>query len=306
MKDLAARWKGIPVTDLLDGVRAGNIRAGDGAMGTMLQSAGLNDGGAPELWNVDRPKEIERILAGYADAGAQLLTTNTFGGSRPRLLMHGLEDRVHELNKAAAQIARSVADSHEGVFVLGDVGPSGELLEPMGTLTAEAAQELFAEQIEGLIDGGVDGIIIETMSDLTEVRAAVDASRQVAPEIPVFATLSFDTNLHTMMGVSPEQAVVELSAMGADVVGANCGRGFEELESIARKMVQARPDGSLLLMQSNAGLPELVGADFVYNGTPDGMGDLARLLKDLGVDVVGSCCGSTPEHAAVIRGVMVP
>ena len=109
MKDLAVRWKGIPVTDLLDGVRAGNIRAGDGAMGTMLQSAGLNDGGAPELWNVDRPKEIERILAGYADAGAQLLTTNTFGGSRPRLLMHGLEDRVHELNKAAAQIARMPA-----------------------------------------------------------------------------------------------------------------------------------------------------------------------------------------------------
>ena len=293
------------MTDLLDGISAGDIRAADGGMGTMLQSAGLDDGGAPELWNVDRAEEIESILAGYADAGAQLLTTNTFGGSRPRLIMHGLEDRVHELNKAAAEIARGVADSRNGVFVMGDVGPSGELLSPMGTLTPDAAQELFAEQIEGLVDGGVDGILIETMSDLTEVRAAIDASRQVAAHVPIAVTLSFDTNLHTMMGVSPEQAVVELPAMGADVVGANCGRGFEEMELIARKMVEARPDGSLLMMQSNAGLPELVGAEFVYNGSPDRIRDLARLMKDLGVDVVGSCCGSTPEHTAVIRSVMV-
>jgi 5-methyltetrahydrofolate--homocysteine methyltransferase len=273
-------------------------------MGTMLQSAGLDDGGAPELWNVERADEIERILTSYADAGAQLLTTNTFGGSRPRLQMHGLEDRVHELNKAAAEIARRVADAHVDVFVMGDVGPSGELLEPMGTLTPESAQELFAEQIEGLVAGGVDAIVIETMSDLAEVRAAVDAARQVAPELPIFATLSFDTNLHTMMGVSPEQAVVELSSIGADVVGANCGRGFEEMTTIAQKMAEARPEGTLLFMQSNAGLPELVGADFIYNGTPEGMAELAAALKDMGVDVVGSCCGSTAEHTAAILRTM--
>ena len=292
------------MSKLLDAIRAGDVRVGDGAMGTMLQSAGLDDGGAPELWNVERADEIERILTSYADAGAQLLTTNTFGGSRPRLQMHGLEDRVHELNKAAAEIARRVADAHVDVFVMGDVGPSGELLEPMGTLTPESAQELFAEQIEGLVAGGVDAIVIETMSDLAEVRAAVDAARQVAPELPVFATLSFDTNLHTMMGVSPEQAVVELSSIGADVVGANCGRGFEEMTAIAQKMAEARPEGTLLFMQSNAGLPELVGADFVYNGTPEGMAELAAALKDMGVDVVGSCCGSTAEHTAAIRRTM--
>jgi 5-methyltetrahydrofolate--homocysteine methyltransferase len=292
------------VSKLLDAIRAGDVRVGDGAMGTMLQSAGLDDGGAPELWNVERADEIERILTSYADAGAQLLTTNTFGGSRPRLQMHGLEDRVHELNKAAAEIARRVADAHVDVFVMGDVGPSGELLEPMGTLTPESAQELFAEQIEGLVAGGVDAIVIETMSDLAEVRAAVDAARQVAPELPVFATLSFDTNLHTMMGVSPEQAVVELSSIGADVVGANCGRGFEEMTTIAQKMAEARPEGTLLFMQSNAGLPELVGADFIYNGTPEGMAELAAALKDMGVDVVGSCCGSTAEHTAAIRRTM--
>lgn len=290
---------------LLESVRSGEVRVGDGAMGTMLQAAGLDDGGAPELWNVEKPEEITRILTGYADAGAQYLTTNTFGGSRPRLQMHGLEDRVIELNRAAAQLARSVADAREGIFVLGDIGPSGDLLEPMGTLTPESAQELFAEQITGLVEGGVDGILIETMSDLAEVRAAVAAAKQVDPDLPVFATLSFDTNLHTMMGVSPAQAVVELSAMGADVVGANCGRGFEEMETIAEQMTQARPEGSLLLMQSNAGLPELVGADFVYNGSPEGMAELATKLKDMGVDVVGSCCGSTPEHTAAIRGVMI-
>ena len=273
-------------------------------MGTMLQDAGLIDGGAPELWNVEHAEVIERSLNDYADAGAQLLTTNTFGGSRPRLQMHALEDRVIELNRAAAQIARKVADAHDGVFVLGDIGPSGELLEPMGTLTPEAAQELFAEQMRGLVEGGVDGFLIETMSDLAEVRAAVAAAKEVAPDLPIVATLSFDTNLHTMMGVSPATAVVELSAMGADVVGANCGRGFEEMQTIAEQMTAARPEGSLLMMQSNAGLPELVGADFVYNGTPEGMAELAETLKAMGVDVVGSCCGSTPRHTAAIRSVM--
>jgi 5-methyltetrahydrofolate--homocysteine methyltransferase len=289
---------------LLDAIRVGDVRVGDGAMGTMLQNAGLDDGGAPELWNVEKADVIERILTEYADAGAQLLTTNTFGGSRPRLQMHGLEDRVIELNRAAAQIARGVADAHEGVFVLGDIGPSGELLEPMGTLTPESAQELFAEQMRGLVEGGVDGFLIETMSDLAEVRAAIAAAHDVAPDLPVVATLSFDTNLHTMMGVSPAQAVVELSAMGADMVGANCGRGFEEMRTIVERMVPARPEGVLLMIQSNAGLPELVGADFVYNGTPEGMAELASDLKAMGVNVVGSCCGSTPEHTAAIRTVM--
>lgn len=293
------------MSELLEAIRNGQVRVGDGAMGTALQGAGLDDGGAPELWNVEHADVIERILGEYADAGAQLLTTNTFGGSRPRLQMHGLEDRVLELNRAAAQLARKVADGRENVFVMGDIGPSGELLEPMGILTPEDAQELFAEQITGLVEGGVDAILIETMSDLAEVKAAVAAAKQVAPDLPVFATLSFDTNLHTMMGVSPAQAVVELTEMGADMVGANCGRGFEEMETIAMQMVEARPEGSLLFMQSNAGLPELVGADFVYNGTPEGMADLAKTLKEAGVDVVGSCCGSTAAHTAAIRSVMI-
>jgi 5-methyltetrahydrofolate--homocysteine methyltransferase len=288
------------VTTLIEAIKAGQVRVGDGAMGTQLQLLGLTDGGAPELWNVEQPERVRGVLASYAEAGAQLLTTNTFGGSRPRLAMHGLEDRVVELNRAAAEIARSVADEYEGVYVLGDIGPSGDLMEPMGIMTADDAQALFAEQITGLVAGGVDGILIETMSDLGEVEAAVKAAKATAPGLPVFATLSFDTNLHTMMGVSPAQAVVAMTEMGADVVGGNCGRGTQEMLVVAEQMAGARPAGSLLIMQSNAGLPELQGAEFVYTGTPEEMAEFAQAAWALGVDVVGGCCGSTADHVKAI------
>lgn len=293
------------MSQLLDEIRSGTIRVADGAMGTTLQTRGLDDGGAPELWNVEKPEVITAIFEEYVAAGSQLLTTNTFGGSRPRLQMHGLEDRVYELNKAAAEIARSVADATPGVYVMGDIGPSGDLMEPMGIMTHESAKELFEEQIQGLVDGGVDAILIETMSDLGEVKAAIDAAKTVATGLPILATLSFDTNLHTMMGVSPAQAVVALTELGADVVGANCGRGFEEMQTIAEQMIAARPESALLIMQTNAGLPELVGGEFVYNGTPEAMGALVQGLKDSGVDIIGACCGSTAEHVAAIRAVML-
>ena len=209
----------------------------DGAMGTMLQSLGLTDGGAPELWNVENSGAIEQVLEEYAAAGANLITTNTFGGTSGRLAMHGLADRLYELNKAGAEIARRVADRHENCWVMGDVGPSGELMEPMGTLTPEGAQSLFAEQIRALVDGGVDVILIETMSDLSEVAAAVKASQEIAPSIPIIATLSFDTNLRTMMGVKPGAAVTFLSDLGVRIIGANCGRGVDEMETIAAELV---------------------------------------------------------------------
>lgn len=272
----------------------------DGAMGTMLQERGLTDGGSPELWNVEKPAAIEEVLEEYASAGAQLLTTNTFGGTRGRLAMHGLEDRVHELNKAGAEIAKRVAHRHSGTFVMGDIGPTGDLMEPMGTLTIEGATEIFAEQIKGLVDGGVDAILIETMSDLSEVEAAVNAARDVAPHLPVIATMSFDTNLRTMMGVKPAQAVAKLSALGVRIIGANCGRGMDEMRLIAREMVEARPEGVFIIAQSNAGLPILVGDTFEYQGTPDEMATFAEEMKELGVNVIGSCCGSTPAHTSAI------
>ena len=272
----------------------------DGAMGTMLQESGLDDGGAPELWNVEHPDRIEAVLEAYASAGANLITTNTFGGTAGRLAMHNLEDRLYELNKAGAEIARKVADRHPGCFVMGDVGPSGELMEPMGTLTLDSAKEIFAAQIKALADGGVDAILIETMSDLAEVEAAVNAAKEVAPNLPIIATMSFDTNLRTMMGVKPTLAVTYLASLGVRIIGANCGRGIDEMRLIANELVAARPEGVFIITQSNSGLPKLVGDTFIYEGTPDEMGKYAIEMKGIGVNVIGSCCGSTPAHTAAI------
>jgi 5-methyltetrahydrofolate--homocysteine methyltransferase len=272
----------------------------DGGMGTLLQDLGLDDGGSGELWNVDRPDAIRDSHRAYAEAGARILTTNTFGGTRPRLQMHGLEDRVHELNEAAARIARSVADEH-GILVAGDLGPTGELLEPLGTMTPDEAEEIFAEQLRGLRDGGIDVVLVETMSDVAEVEAAVRAARSVVPDLPIIATMSFDTNLRTMMGVRPGDAVTALAAVGVDAVGANCGRGPEEMEQIAAQMAEARPEGVLLVAQSNAGLPQVVGDHFEYDRSPADLATHALTLRDLGVDLVGACCGSTPDHIAAIR-----
>jgi 5-methyltetrahydrofolate--homocysteine methyltransferase len=249
---------------------------------------------------MDKPEAIEAVLEEYASAGARLLTTNTFGGTRGRLGMHGLENRVHELNKAGAEIAKRVANRHPGTFVMGDVGPTGDLMEPMGILTHEGAKEIFAEQIRGLVDGGVDAILIETMSDLSEVEAAVNAAQEIAPQLPVIATMSFDTNLRTMMGVKPAQAVQKLSALGVRIIGANCGRGMDEMRLIAREMVEARPEGVFIIAQSNAGLPILVGDTFEYQATPEEMAKFAEEMQDLGVNVIGSCCGSTPAHTSAI------
>jgi len=271
----------------------------DGAMGTMLQSAGLTDGAASESWNVDRPDDVAAIHRAYLDAGARVITTNTFGGTRPRLELQGLGDRVHELNREGARIARDSARPY-GALVAGDLGPTGELLEPLGTLTADEAQAHFEEQVRGLVAGGIDLVLIETMSDLGEVEAAVRAAQAVAPELPVVVTLSFDTHLRTMMGVTPAAAVTALADLGVAAVGANCGRGPEEMEAVMEQMAAARPDGMLLVAQSNAGLPHLVGDHFEYDAPPERMAAHAATLRALGVDLIGACCGSTPEHLSAM------
>ncbi len=277
----------------------------DGAMGTALQEIGLDDGGAPELWNVEHPEKIEALLERYAAAGANFITTNTFGGTSGRLAMHSLESRLYELNKAGADIARAVADRHPGCFVMGDVGPSGDLMDPMGILTPESAEEIFAEQIRALKDGGVDAILIETMSDLAEVEAAVKAAQEVAPELPIITTLSFDTNLRTMMGVKPAAAITYLASIGVRIIGANCGRGVAEIRLIAGEMVNARPEGVYIIIQSNSGLPKLVGDTFVYDGTPEEMAKHAQEMKSIGINIIGSCCGSTPLHTAAIAAAIL-
>jgi methionine synthase I (cobalamin-dependent) len=281
----------------------------DGGYGWLLQERGLEAGEAAELWNVENPAAVSALYEEYAAAGAQILTTNTFGGTRPRLSGHGLEDRVEEINEAGAKLAREVADRH-GALVAGCLGPSGELLEPLGILTEEDATALFAEQVRGLAKGGVDLILVETMSDIGEASAAVKAAAEVAPELPIIVTMSFDTNLHTMMGVAPTAAFNTFAALGVDAVGANCGRGPDDMVQIAAALVAAREasdlDGVLLIAQSNAGLPHIHGDGFVYDVDPAGMAAHALELRDIGIDIIGACCGSSPEHLSAMSSALKP
>jgi 5-methyltetrahydrofolate--homocysteine methyltransferase len=286
--------------ELLD---RGGVVLGDGAMGTLLQTRGIEPGGAAELWNVDHAGAITEIHTEYAEAGARLVTTNTFGGTSARLALHGLEDRVHELNLAGARIAREVADRFDG-WVLGDVGPSGELLAPIGLVEPDEIKAMFAEQIAALAEGGADVILVETMSDLAEVEAAVSAAADVAPDLPVAATLTFDTHGHTMMGVSPERAAEALASLGARIVGGNCGNGPHEIGPVMTQMAERRPSGVHLIAQSNAGMPQLHGAEFHYDGTPEVMAEYAVRMRELGVGVIGACCGSTPAHVAAMRAAL--
>ena len=267
----------------------------DGGMGTMLMSAGLLFGDPPEMWNVlpDKRAHVSAIHRGYLDAGAQVILTNSFGGTPFRLKMHNLQDRVFELNRAAAELA--CAEAGETALVAGSMGPSGELFEPMGALTYEAAVAGFAAQAEGLAAGGVDVLWVETMSDLNEVRAAVEGARQAAPHLPVVATMTFDTRGFTMMGVSPDEAVHALTELGLTAIGGNCGNGPGEIEGVIAGMHQAAPDVALIA-KSNAGMPQMVDGEAVYDGTPEVMADYARRVRALGATIIGACCGSTPAH----------
>jgi 5-methyltetrahydrofolate--homocysteine methyltransferase len=265
-------------------------------MGTMLFGAGLTSGDSPERWNVERPDVIRAVHRAYREAGSRILLTNTFGGNRFRLALHGLDRRVAELNEAAARLAGEVAHAPgDHGIVAGDIGPSGGILAPLGELERDDAAEGFAEQAAALHAGGVDVFWLETMSALEEVQAALDGVRQVAPGVPVVVTMSFDTHGHTMMGVSPEQAAKELTALGVAAVGGNCGLGPAELLPAMVEMHAAVP-GTVLVAKPNAGLPVLEDGRAVYRGSPAEMADYARRLVAAGVRIVGGCCGSAPSH----------
>jgi len=271
---------------------------GDGAMGTMLHRAGLTDG-APERWNVERPDVVSSIHRAYVEAGSDFISTNTFGGTRNRLALDGLEARLAELNEAGARLAREAAGER---LVAGSMGPTGELMEPLGLLTPDGARESFAEQARALKAGGVDFVLIETMSALEEVQAAVEGAREAG--LPAVVTMSFDTHFRTMMGVKPQTALTAIAALGVRVIGANCGNGPAEIERIMTEMSQAKPEGVMLMAKSNAGMPRWKDDCITYGGTPGVMADYARTMVRLGVAVIGGCCGSAPEHIAAMRGAI--
>ena len=283
--------------NILTRLQSSSIIVADGAMGTMLQAAGLPTGTSPEGWLLENPDPVHDVHRAYVEAGADLILTCTFGGTRTRLERAGLAERVAVVNRRAVEIAREAAGSR--VYVAGDIGPLGEFLAPLGKITYEQAVEIFAEQATALAEAGVDVLCVETMSDLNEVRAAVEGAQQAGSGVPIFATLSFDTHGRTNMGVRPEQAVEALLALGVAACGANCGATLEMTEGAMAKMHETAPQ-ALLIVKPNAGKPRMVGREEVYDATPEDMAEYACRFVALGARVVGGCCGSTPAHIAAI------
>jgi 5-methyltetrahydrofolate--homocysteine methyltransferase len=276
---------------------------GDGAMGTQLFARGLTSGSCGMLWNVDRPGDVGGIHLAYRDAGCDLITSNSFGGTRFALERHGLTDRVAQLNRAAARVARAAAGDHG--WVLGDVGPVGDFLEPVGEITADELRAAFRLQIAALLEGGADAILVETMSDPAEAVVGVEAAKACKSGVPVIVTYAFQLSapgeFRTMMGTSVAEAVRAASAAGAEIVGANCGTALslDDYVELAGQLVAAAGD-SMVIVQPNAGSPRTEDGHTVYDATPEEMAATATRLLDAGVRIIGGCCGTTPAHLAAM------
>ena len=289
--------------DLLTRLRAGDVLVGDGAWGTLLMARGVRPGEAPESLNLTRPRVIEEIALLYLEAGADLITTNTFGGSPARLRQFGLDGETEAVNRAAVEAVRRAARGR--AYVSASVGPSGHLLKPYGDADPADIGAGYERQIRALVEAGADLVCIETMTDLAEAALAVRAARTVAPDLPVMATMTFETTrrgFFTVMGVSVAQAIRGLSEAGADILGSNCGNGSAAMVAIAGdfKALTGRP----IAIQPNAGLPEPQDGSLVYPETPEFMAEQARGLLAAGVAIIGGCCGTTPAHIRALREIV--
>ena len=276
----------------------------DGATGTNLFNMGLMSGDAPELWNVTETAKINALYKGSVDAGSDIFLTNSFGGNASRLKLHSAEGRVRELNKAAAEIAREVADaSGRKVVVAGSVGPTGEIMAPMGSLTHEIAVEMFEEQAEGLKEGGADVLWVETISAPEEFAAAAEAFDKAG--MPWCGTMSFDTAGRTMMGVTSADMARKVRKLNHQPLafGANCGVGASDLLRTVLGFAAAGPELPIIA-KGNAGIPKYHDGHIHYDGTPALMADYAILARDCGATIIGGCCGTTPEHLRAMRNAL--
>ena len=271
----------------------------DGATGTYLQQHGLESGGCPELMNADAPETIRGMARAYFDAGSDIVLTNTFGGTKFRLKHYDAQDRVRELNKLAAEHAKSQAGASQ--YVAGSVGPTGEFIEPLGEVSESEMYDAFAEQITALEEGGADAVMIETQMVLEEAQIAINATRENT-DLIVMATMVFDKGprgFFTMWGTSPEDAATGLRNAGADVIGSNCGNGIDKMIEIAEQMrnVVDCP----IVIQSNAGIPAYKDGDIIYPETPEYMAERYKILAEIPVQMLGGCCGTTPEHIRALK-----
>jgi len=276
-------------------LRQGRILVSDGAWGTYLQQKGLVPGQCPEEWNISRPDDVLDIARSYIAAGADMVETNSFGGSSFKLAKYGFEDKVFEFNKAAAEISRKAAGPDR--FVLGSVGPTGKLLM-MEEVTEAELYEAFKEQSMALEAGGVNAIMIETMTDLDEARIAVKAAKENT-SCEVFCTMTFEKiiggGFRTMMGISPSEMVETLVEAGADLIGTNCGNGMEDMIGMVQEIRAANPLIPVLV-HANAGMPQFKDGKTTFPESPEEMSSRVKSIVAAGANIVGGCCGTTPEH----------
>ncbi len=274
----------------------------DGATGTNLFLRGLEQGDAPELWNLTAPEKVRAHYRDFIEAGSDLVLTNSFGGTANRLKLHNAEKRVYDVNQRAAELLRAEAQKlGREVLVAGSIGPTGDLFEPLGPLTHEEGVAAFAAQAEGLAAGGAEVLWIETISSVEEIRAAVEGAARTG--LPIVATLSFDTNGRTMMGVTPADwaRLAHELAVPLAAYGANCGTGAAELIATLVGLKQAAKEGDRLVAKANCGIPQWIDGTIRYDGTPDLMADYARMARDAGASIVGGCCGTGIEHLQAMR-----
>jgi len=277
----------------------------DGATGTNMMAMGLPPGQAPDLWNLDAPENVTRLHESFVAAGADLILTNTFGSNRCRLKLENAEARTPEINRAGARLARAAADAAgRPVVVAGAMGPTGEMLVPLGTLTPEGAEETFGEQAQALAEGGVDVLWIETIFGFDELGLAIAAA--AATGLPVVSTMTFDTGGRTMMGDTPEKAVEFLHAITPPLIafGANCGAGPAMLVDTVTGFTRAAAAGDVIVAKGNCGVPQMVEGQVVYSGTEEIMALYARMARDAGARIIGGCCGTTPAHLTAIASAL--
>jgi len=289
--------------NLLKRLRRGDVLVADGAMGTMLMRRGFKPNECLESINLSEPEILQEIAGEYLNAGAEIIQTNSFGASPLKLELFSLADKAEEINRKAVEAVRKAVG--KAAYVSGSCGPTGKLLIPYGDTAPDQVYESARRQMSALINAGVDVICVETMTDITEATLFVKAAKSVSPSLPVIATMTFDRTpkgFFTIMGVTIERAIEELTRAGADIIGSNCGHGIEMMIRIARefKIRTTLP----VIIQSNAGLPEIIDGAPVWAESPEFMADKARQLLDLGVSIIGGCCGTTPEHIGAIRNMV--
>ena len=284
----------------LERLAAGELLVADGATGTNYQQMGLEIGVAPEEWVEAEPQKVLGLHRAFVEAGADIILTSSFGGTSLRLRDTSLAGRARELNRRAAQLAGEAASSRPGVLVAGSMGPTGMLLAPLGELDAGQAIGAYAEQAAGLAEGGVDLLLLETFFALDEALAAIEGVRR-STDLPLVVTFSFDQGTRTMMGVSPAAMVEAMRPLGLAAIGANCGRTLDDMEAIVGELVAARP-GIPLWIKPNAGLPRMDGDIARYDMTPERMASYTTRFISAGAQIVGGCCGTSPEHLVAIAG----